>query len=267
MKNVALLAEYGITGTLLTFNLFIFGTLLSLHLTGEPFTVGTALRLWSVWLQSFAQALAPLGTNDAISSASNAVLATFATLFIFCTGFLLEITAPLFFTPMEMLVFKRWMSSDDRCWFNEIVERNHELIKRDYESFVSSSSWHWLLPSQYLRHRQQYNRLRSFVFSYLFVHAGDVNIDEFTDQVRLWQTTRAIATSMIYLGVLLTWLAVDEHNTMADIAFVSIGLPSILFGISVLLTLAIFSRLCNTLCSLIFLIDRKVAPSKGGSTL
>ena len=79
MKNIALLTEYGITGTLLTFNLFIFGTLLSLQMPGDSLTLNfhDAFILWTGWFQKLADALGPLGHNDAITSAANAVLARY----------------------------------------------------------------------------------------------------------------------------------------------------------------------------------------------
>ncbi len=268
MKNIALLTEYGITGTLLTFNLFIFGTLLSLQMPGDSLTLNfhDAFILWTGWFQKLADALGPLGHNDAITSAANAVLATLATLFIFCTGFLLEITAPLFFTILEMAIFRRWLTSSDQVWIEKIVERNQALVKKDFEGFTKVEQRRWFVPRGFLRHRQEYNRLRSFVFSYLFVYANDVNTDELTGHIRLWHTTRAVATSMIYLGVLLTCLSVtglDNAGKSGEITneamLLSVGVPLLLFIGSALLTLAIFSRLCNILRSLIFLVDQRVA--------
>ena len=72
---------------------------------------------------------------------------------------------------------------------------------------------------------------------------------------RMWRTSRAVSASMIFLGVALTLYAQKGGNIEEQILLV-IVIPSVLFAVSALTTFTLHTRLCMTLCSLLYLSSR-----------
>ncbi|MBI3776006.1 MAG: hypothetical protein HY273_10715 [Gammaproteobacteria bacterium] len=255
MKPIAALTEYGITGGVLLVNLFIFATLLNLQIAHADITFPQAITLWQRWAQRFAELAAPFAGNKLLEPVLSTLIATLSVILIFCTGLLLELTAPLFFTLFEILAFKRWLARKDYAWVGELMQVHEALIENDYRRFVNDPPLVWWLPQRWLAQRARYTRLQSFIFSYLFFNARGTSLEQLQEQIRLWRTSRAVSTSMIILGIALTGYAQDGGN-LAEHVLIVLGIPVALFAISALTTLTIYSRLCMTLCSLLYLSSR-----------
>ena len=255
MKPIAALTEYGITGGVFLLNLFIFLTLLGLQIAHQDITFPQAVLLWQHWAGRFIALTAPFTGSPLLEPMVSTFLATLAVVLVFCTGLLLEMTAPWVFTVFEILAFKRWLLRKEYAWMGELMHTHHDLIGEDYQRFIHDPPWVWWPPQSGLAQRVRYTRLQSFIFSYLLFNASDASLEQLQEQTRLWRTSRAVSASMIFLGVALTSYAQDGGNTGEQLLIVVV-LPVILFTISALTTFTIHTRLCMTLCSLLYLSSR-----------
>ncbi len=247
MKPVALLTEYGVTGGVFLLNLFIFATLLGQH----EITVPNTVAVWQHWAERFVAFAAPLANSNLLEPVLSTVIATLAVILIFCTGLLLELTAPWFFAPLEISAFKRWLARKDYAWVGKLMQLHHPLIEEEYTRFVNDPPSAWRSPQRLLAQRARYARLHSFIFSYLFYNARGANLEQLQEQIRLWRTSRAVSTSMIFLGIALTVYAPGDN--FAAHVFIALGIPIALFAVSALITYTIYTRLCMTLCALLYL--------------
>jgi hypothetical protein len=255
MKPIAQLTDYGITGGVLLLNLFVFATLLHLQAHNLDITFPQAIQLWQQWAQHVATLGAPFVGNKLLEPMLGTIITTLSVIFIFCTGLLLELTAPLFFTLSEILAFKRWLARKDYAWVGELMLIHHNLIEEDYQRFVTDSPSVWWRPQRWLAQRARYTRLQSFIFSYLFFNARGAGLEQLQEQIRLWRTSRAVSASMIFLGVALTGFA-QEGDSIAEHVLIVLTIPVVLFAVSALTTHTIYTRLCMTLCSLLYLSSR-----------
>lgn len=255
MKPIAALTEYGITGGVLLVNLFIFATLLNLQIAHADITFPQAIALWQRWAEHFGELAAPFAGNKLLEPVLSTLVATLSVILIFCTGLLLELTAPLFFALFEILAFKRWLARKDYAWVGDLMQVHETLLDSDYRRFINDPPRAWWLPQRWLAQRARYTRIQSFIFSYLFFNARGASLEQLQEQIRLWRTSRAVSTSMIILGIALTGYAQDGGN-LAEHVYIALGMPVVLFAISALTTLTIYSRLCMTVCSLLYLSSR-----------
>ena len=251
MKPIAQLSEYGVTGGVLLLNLFIFATLLNLH---ADITFPETVKVWQHWTEALAPLSAPFVGNKLLEPLLSIIIATLSVILVFCTGLLLELAAPWFFTPLEMLAFKRRLARKDSLWADELMRAHHPLIEDDYRRFVNDPLFAWRLPQRLLQQRARYTRLHSFICSYLSFNAHGASQEQLQEQIRLWRTSRAVSTSMIFLGVALNYMHVG--GDLAEHALIVLGIPVVLFAFSALTTYTIYSRLCMTLCSLLYLSSR-----------
>ena len=255
MKPFALLTDYGVTGSVLLLNLFIFATLLTLQMANLDITFPQAISLWQHWAERFASVTAPFADNKLLEPVLSTIIATLSVILIFCTGLLLDLTAPLFFAVFEILAFKRWLARKDYTWIGELMRAHHDLLEDDYQEFVNDSPLSWWLPGRWLAQRERYTRLHSFICTYLFFNARGASLEQLQEQIRLWRTSRAVSASMIFLGVALTSYAQGGGNIGEHILIV-LAIPMALFAVSALTTYTIYTRLCMTLCSLLYLSTR-----------
>lgn len=259
MKQITQLTDYGVTGGVLLLNLFIFATLLGLQMDHHDITFPQAIALWQHWAERFVTLSAPFIGNKLLEPMVSTFLTTLAVILIFCTGLLLELTAPWVFSVFEILAFKRWLLRKDYEWLSELMQRHHVLTGEDYQRFVNDPPWTLWPPQRWMTQRMRYTRLQSFIFAYLFFNAHGASVEQLQDQTRLWRTSRAISASMIFLGVALTSYAQDGGNIGEQILIV-IGIPAVLFTVSALTTFTIHTRLCMTMCSLLYLSSRVETP-------
>lgn len=255
MKPMVQLTDYGITGGVLLLNLFIFATLLGLQIAGHDITFPQAVALWQHWAERFVTLSAPFIGNKLLEPMVSTFLATLAVILIFCTGLLLEMSAPWIFTLFEILTFKRWLLRKDYAWLGDLMQVHHPLIGEDYLHFINDPPWAFWPPQRWITQRTRYTRLQSFLFSYLFFNARGASLEQLQEQIRLWRTSRSVSASMIFLGVALTTYAQDGGNIGEQILIV-IGIPALLFAASAITTSTIHTRLCMTMCSLLYLSSR-----------
>lgn len=255
MKPITQLTDYGITGGVFLVNLFIFATLLGLQIADQDIGFPQAIALWQHWAERFVTLSAPFIGNKLLEPMVSTFLATLAVILIFCTGLLLEMAAPWIFTLFEILAFKRWLLRKDYAWLAELMQVHHQLIGEDYQRFINDPPWAFWPPQHWIAQRLRYTRLQSFLFSYLFFNAPGASLEQFQEQIRLWRTSRSVSASMIFLGVALTTYAQDGGNISEQILLI-IGIPTVLFTVSALTTSTIHTRLCMTMCSMLYLSSR-----------
>jgi len=255
MKPIAQLTEYGVTGGVLLVNLFVFATLLNLQIAHLDITFPQAITLWQHWAERFASLAAPFVGNKLLEPVLSTIIATLSVILIFCTGLLLDLISPWFFTLFEILAFKRWLARKDYGWVSELMQTHRGLVDDDYQRFINDPPSAWWLPQRWLAQRARYTRLQSFIFAYLFFNARGASIEQLLEQNRLWRTSRSVSTSMIILGVALTGYAQDSGNITEHVMIVLV-IPLMLFAVSSLTTLTIYTRLCMTQCSLLYLSSR-----------
>jgi hypothetical protein len=210
-----------------------------------------ALQTWQRWLEQFAAATQPLSGNKTVEAALTTVVATLSVILIFCTGLLLDLTAPLFFIFLEILVFKSCLASRERDWFGGIIRAHAGLVGEDYERYLNEPVHALLVPQRWLAQRARYVRLQSFVFSYLFAHTQGASLQRLEEQIRLWHVSRAVSTSMLFLGVLLTLSA--QGGNLEERLLIAVLIPAMLFAVSTMITRALYARLCTTMCVLLYL--------------
>lgn len=251
MKPLAQFTEYGITGGVLLLNMFVFATLLKLR---ADITLPEAIAVWQQWAASVAPLSTPFADNKLLEPVLTTIIATLSVILIFCTGLLLDLAAPWFFTPLEILAFKHRLARKDNAWADEFMQTHQALIEEDYRRFVSDPLFSWRLPYLWLMQRARYARLHSFICSYLFFNAHGASLEQLQEHIRLWRTSRAVSTSMIFLGLALNYL--HSGGDLAEHALIVLGIPVVLFALSALITYIIYTRLCMTLCALLYLSSR-----------
>lgn len=260
MKITTRFAEYSITGGLFWLSLFLFATLLQLLIAGTHPTPSNAFMLWGVWLGAL-QPLATImnGLPAELQSAIGTVLATLGVILIFLTGILLDLISPIFFTPIETHFFRKWLVNCNHSWLRPLLATHGEFVGEDFTQFASGRLFDWRHPLRcWFTQRHRYNKLRTFMLSYVLMFADSAGIDEFMDTVHLWHTSRALSGAMVTLAFLLNvtplinYQAVEAQQ-VETVAMIAIGVPLLLVAISLIVTLGTYSRMCMTMCSLLYI--------------
>src|SRR6266704_4976348 len=112
------ITEYSITGGLLWVNVFLFATLVNLPV--DQITLNAALQKWVTWFAAMAplKATLEMALPAALQSSLGTLLGALVFIVIFFSGIVLDLIAPLFFVPIELYFFRKWLVQKNRGWLD-----------------------------------------------------------------------------------------------------------------------------------------------------
>ena len=238
--------EFGMTGAFFWISQIIFFS------AAYDQTLADLIPQWvTVWDNN--QAQLPKVLQDAFGS----LLTVFGVIGIFVTGLILDLIGS-YFALLEMTIFNRHLKGN-QDWLNNLSRQCPESIQRDYQVLRDAFETDFFVPPKKALERigmaRQYKHVQTFLFSY--IHVFSSMSEMLVDNMHLWRTSRAISTTLLILAVEVILL--KSHGDLSAWAYVVLHL--ILFGLSALITLRSYSRLCFTLFSLAC-ATRELKPQK-----
>jgi hypothetical protein len=258
-------------------------------LTGGFFLICQLSLLWALgyWprILDELQALLLPSNNSLLAPILTGFAGALAVIAMFLAGLILDLLASLF-RSMEMRVFARHLDLN-RDWIAALIESNKAYCGTDYETFqrlyrelpsirqqvldsVYEAFTFWKRESR-LRYIaavkvgwgwgvvRQYERLWSFLTSYIVVQSGSGQLNLMADQYSLWRAARAIATALylfmleaVLIWFVMIWVSRGTIFPLIGLLFASLGQILISY-----ILLGTYSRLCFTLFSLVYVTYNK----------
>jgi len=266
--------EYGLTG-----GFFWICQLILLLYSGR-----TQLLLSNL---STVQLQIPTEISQIGSTAITSLVGALAIITVFVAGLLLDLVA-VYFRPMEMSFFGRHIIRN-REWLARLVAAHKGYCESDYEAFeqrYGNSSlakdmlagfdifflWNRERRQRYVETLKRnsgwglarpYERLWSFLASYVVVQSGSSQLSLMVDQYYLWRAGRAVSAALliVFFEVQFLIVATEFFQSTTRAPEISIFVTTIFpLGISLLamaITLGTYSRLCFTLFALVYVTQDK----------
>lgn len=270
MKISVRFAEYTISGGLFWICIVIFLTLshigsgnndaangnASLILQGS--TLEQAIQFWAEIIKIFLATL-PENANYTPNIIAN-LLTGLGIIAVFCTGILLDIISPLFFTPFEIILFKRGIRYN-RHWLKQAIEDHDNIYLYEYNSLLNESLLCWNKPNNFLKQRHHYVRFRSFLFTNVYASFESEKLEDLKDRIHLWHMSRALGAAIFILALLLNITEIlpkASSGISTDIFYIPLC-----YLISVLMAIGSYSRMCDTLFTVTYFANKKNSADPG----
>jgi len=258
-------------------------------LTGGFFWICQLILLWYYgkiqWLlTNLPTVQIPSEISQIGSTAITGLVSALGIIAVFVAGLLLDLFA-VFFRSMEMRVFDRHLVRN-RDWLCRLIADHKGYCAADYEEFerrFGGSSylkdmltgldiflfWKRERRQRYLAAMKRgwglgvnrpYERLWSFLASYVVVMSGSSQLSLLVDQYYLWRTGRAISIVLFIVSLEVMFFEVIFFHRPF-----SIGLPFLVLYIfqlaltilMIMIALETYSRLCFTLFALVYVTQDK----------
>ncbi|MCF6283420.1 MAG: hypothetical protein L3J28_14665 [Candidatus Polarisedimenticolaceae bacterium] len=257
MKDTVRFGEYTLSGSVFWLLICSFATLLILFNEGTVNLSG-AIAHWKEWFNPLLVEI----QGDA-GGAVKAVLAVICLVLLFFTGMLLDLLSQYYFAFYETNTIRLWILKEHHIWMDDLMAKHPKFIQQDYKLFLEVELREKCPPSQWCeqfnlwrKQRYRYNKLRSFMISYIMVNANSSAHDELKNQLNLWRTSRAISMSILLFSTLLFIVNVAERShPLIFSAFIII--PYGLYACSKAISKGMFSRMCLSLFSLMYTTDKQ----------
>jgi len=275
MRGIARFAEYGITGGLMWFLVFLF---FSINQANE-LTPTSVLKLWSeqiVLINSQFQTNAVENTlNVSISESGtlernlvetptgesfldlkttiSGLLSAVGIVLVFCTGLLLDLIAPSWCGTFELIYLKRRLRKKQHRWLADLLEMHHDFLHNSHSQLADTHIRSWVIPKNWQKDRTAYHCLRNFLFGYLYVNAGQTQQGPLLEKVRIWRTGRATAMSLLLLGFMMGTITLTQQGVSSTTQLtISIVIPIALILLSALVSMMTFSRMYTSILSHVY---------------
>lgn len=275
MKGIARFAEYGITGGLMWFLVFLFFSINQ----ADDLTPKSVLNLWSEEIAlinaqfqtsevesrlnvsvsengTLERNLVPTSAGESfldMKTTISGLLSALAIVLVFCTGLLLDLIAPSWCGTFELIYLKHRLRKKRHAWLNDLLEMHHDFLQNSYSQLADTHIRAWVLPKNWKKDRAAYNCLRDFLFGYLYVNAGQTQQGPLLEKVRIWRTGRATAMSLLLLGVMMGTITITQENVSSTTQLiVSIIIPITLILLSSLVSMMTFSRMYTSILSHVY---------------
>jgi len=275
MRGIARFAEYGITGGLLWFLVFLFFSINQ----AEDITPKSVLKLWSeqiVLINSQFQTNAvasklnvsisesgtlernlvqtPVGESFLdMKTTISGLLSALAIVLVFCTGLLLDLIAPSWCGTFELIYLKHRLRKKQNRWLADLLAMHPDFLHNSYSQLADTHIRSWVLPKNWQKDRTAYHCLRNFLFGYLYVNAGQTQQGPLLEKVRIWRTGRATAMSLLLLGIMMGTITITQENVNNTTQLtVSIVIPIALILLSSLVSMMTFSRMYTSILSHVY---------------
>ncbi len=233
-------AEFGMTGAF--FLISQLGVIVFLSSHGE-FTILS--QHWATVIDTFHSNL-----PEALRKSSDSLVTVIGVICIFITGLILDLIGS-YFAFLEIIIFSRHIQRN-QVWLNVLTYQVPGNVLNDYREYRDRFGSGFIVSLPRLWDRvclsREYRNLQAFLFSYVQVFSSVSSVLD--DNMHLWRTSRAISTTMLILAAEVIW--VDALNDRFQFLYFLL-----IFGVSALITLRSYSRLCFTLFSLASVTQEK----------
>lgn len=225
----------------------------------------------------------------ALSTSANNFLGALGIIGIFLAGLLLDLFGS-YFIIWEMNIFRKHLERN-REWLKAVIEKNASYVTDDYKDFSSKFGAPWgkqerqeafdlfifwnrsrrrrsieSIKRAFVRFKliRPYNRLWSFLSSYIAVLSGSSQLGIFIDQMYLWRTSRAVSTTMVILSLevsVMSFFLMFHYTASYDYPssfWWFSAIQFILMIVAILITRIAYSRMCFTLFSLAYMTNEKL---------
>lgn len=241
-------AEYAIIGGLFWIALFIAVSFVD---------KSSFLEMVSKTLIKFSEH--PAMSNPSLTNAITSFFSTLGVIAVFCTGLLIDIISPIFFTPFEIFYFKRYILEKNCSYIEKVFEGNKSSSAyTDYVMFSTTPILFYKTKyfTQWQSQRHRYIKLLTLLTSYCLKNSESGMLEDLKDRLVLWRTSRALGGSVFLLALIINCLMLVPDLDFKEIliGFLTIIVLWILSG---LLAMGQYIRMCNTLKSVMYLIDDK----------
>jgi len=226
-------AEFGMTGAF--FLISQLGVIVFLSSHGE-FTILS--HHWATAIDTFQRSL-----PAALQKSSDSLVTVIGVICIFITGLILDLIGS-YFAFLESIIFSRHIQRN-QVWIDALTNQIPGNILNDYREYRDRFGNGFIVSLPRLWDRvclsRAYRNLQAFLFSYVQVFSSVSAVLD--DNMHLWRTSRAISTTMLILAAEV--FLIDALSDRFQFLYFLL-----IFGVSALITLRSYSRLCFTLFSL-----------------
>lgn len=245
-------AEYAIIGGFF-WAVFFIGAIIVGDSTGGAFK-----QTWALKIQEFSSFIG--NEKPWTQAVFTSLLSALGVIAVFWAGMLIDIVSPIFFTLFEILYFKRYILKKNCNYIKKVFERDKSSsMYRDYEQFSAASTSCWYKHYfQWWSHRHRYIELITLLISYCLKNSESGLLEDLKDRLVLWRTGRSLGGTIVLLALAINGLVIFPVFAVSDgveniyYAFLSIF---ILYILSIIISMGQYIRLCNTLRSIMYLID------------
>jgi hypothetical protein len=202
----------------------------------------------------------PPGVSSDLLPVITSLLSALGIIAVFCTGMLIDIISPIFFTPFEIYYFKRFLLEKNCNHIEKIFEGDKSSsMYTDYVLFSTtpilfSKNKHF---SQWPKQRHRYIKLFALMTSYCLKNSETGVLEDLKDRLVLWRTGRALGGSIFLLAIVINCLLIvptaglDKHILNGILIIIALWI------LSGLLAMGQYIRMCNTMRSIMYLKNVK----------
>ncbi|MGC2164537.1 MAG: hypothetical protein WA632_00830 [Gallionella sp.] len=254
MKGWDRYADYAIVGGLFWIGMFV-TSVASIY-----FNVGSSDNLIKLIATVDAlQATHLINLHDSIfDSIFSSMLSALGVIAVFCTGMLIDLVSPAFTAPFEIYYFKRF-TLERECGFIEKVFKGDTTSSmfRDYELLATTPILFYKGNNfnQWFMQRRRYTKVLRLLITYCLQNSEAGVLEELKDRLVFWRTGRALGGSIVLVALTVNVLLMFSKNIDLRHQLAGIALLAVLWGISGVFVMGQYTRMCNTLKSIMYLID------------
>lgn len=254
MKGWDRYADYAIVGGLFWIGMFV-TSVASIY-----FNVGSSDNLIKLIATVDTLQLPQLNNlhGSIFDSIFTSMLSALGVIAVFCTGMLIDLVSPAFTAPFEIYYFKRF-TLEKECGFIEKIfkdDTNSSMFK-DYELLATTPILYY--PgnnfNQWFLQRRRYTKILRLLISYCLKNSEAGVLEELKDRLIFWRTGRALGGSIVLVALAFNVLLMASDSIDLRHQFVGIILLVLLWAISGVFSMGQYTRMCNTLKSIVYLID------------
>jgi hypothetical protein len=247
-------AEYAIIGGLFWIGMFI--AVASTGIVDRIAIVGNTASLLNSGISLLNQNQFSTESKQALYSVITSLLSALSIIAVFCTGMLIDVISPIFFTPFEIFYFKRYLVEKNCNYVEKVFEEDKSSsMYTDYVLFSTSPilfSRHKYF-SQWPTQRHRYIKLLALLISYCLKNSETGVLEELKDRLVLWRTGRSLGSSIFLVAIIINCLSIVPSRGIDKHLLIGFFIIIALWIVSGLLAMGQYMRMCHTLRSIMYL--------------
>lgn len=235
-------------------------------LIGTFFWVSFLLALWANQqtilahqdgMEALVRATLHLLNQDGFKSdTTSAILSALGITGVFCTGLLIDLISPVFFIPLEIFYFKRYVVTKDADTLDQIfAPLLGTRLYQEYEKFVSMPIVTATQFYNWMHQRHRYTSILTHITVYCLRHCDGGLKEYLEDRITLWRTGRALGGAGFIVAFMVNVFIMSARQQSLGNFIIGVGTILVLWLVSGIFALGQFTRLCHTVRAIVHMQD------------